>query len=113
MNDPVIKTDIIIEKFLNGGQGLGHDETGKPVFVQGAYPGEIVDVEIISERKHYNIGQVQTFKHKIPERKQSVCSVFQDCGACDWLDLDYTFQLQAKKEIIAEQFMRLGNIDTT
>jgi len=111
MNDTVIKHDIIIEKFLNGGQGLGHDETGKPVFVQGAYPGEIVDVEIINEKKHFNIGQIHEFKYKIPERKQSICSVFNECGGCDWLDLDYTFQLESKKEIISEQFMRLGNLD--
>jgi 23S rRNA (uracil1939-C5)-methyltransferase len=111
MTDDAIKHDIIVEKFLNGGQGLGHDETGKPVFVSGGYPGEIVDVEIVNEKKHFNIGRVQTYKYKIPERKQSVCSVFEECGGCDWLDLDYPFQLQSKKEIITEQFMRLGNMD--
>jgi 23S rRNA (uracil1939-C5)-methyltransferase len=111
MTDDAIKHDIIVEKFLNGGQGLGHDETGKPVFVSGAYPGEIVDVEIVNEKKHFNIGRVQTYKYKIPERKPSVCSVFEECGGCDWLDLDYPFQLQSKKEIITEQFMRLGNMD--
>ncbi len=111
MNDDAIKHDIIIEKFLNGGQGLGHDETGKPVFVSNAYPGEIVDVEIVNEKKHFNIGQVNSYKYKIPERKQSVCAVFNECGGCDWLDLDYPFQLQSKKDIIAEQFMRLGNMD--
>src|SRR6056297_1165567 len=108
-----IKHEIIIEKFLNGGQGLGHDETGKPVFVSNAYPGEIVDVEITKEKKNFSIGQAINFKYKIPERNQPVCSVFQECGACDWLDLDYNFQLRSKKEIISEQFMRLGNIDTT
>lgn len=111
MNDETIKKDIIIEKFLNGGQGLGHDETGKPIFVSGAYPGEIVDVDIINEKKHFNLGQVHSYKHKIPERKEAVCSAFNECGGCDWLDLDYPFQLQSKKEIIAEQFMRLGNLD--
>src|SRR6056297_2388187 len=111
MNENAIIHDVIVEKFLNGGQGLGHDETGKPVFVSGAYPGEIVDVEIVNEKKHFNIGKVHTYKYKIPERKQPVCSVFNECGGCDWLDLDYSFQLESKKEIIAEQFMRLGNLD--
>ncbi len=112
-NEENIKRAIIIEKFLNGGQGLGHDETGKPVFVEGAYPGEIVDVEITKEKKNFSFGQVHNFKYKIPERNQPVCTVFKECGACDWLDLDYSYQLKSKKDIISEQFMRLGNIDTS
>ncbi len=111
MSDTTIKNDIIIEKFLNGGQGLGHDETGKPVFVSGAYPGEIVDVEIVNEKRHFNLGQVHNYKYKIPERKLPVCSVFNECGGCDWLDLEYPFQLKSKGDIISEQFMRLGNLD--
>ncbi len=113
MEGQAIKENIIIEKFLNGGQGLGHDETGKPVFVEGAYPGEIVDVEITTQKKQYDIGAVKAFRYKIPERNQPTCPVFQECGGCDWLDLDYSFQLQSKKAIISEQFMRLGNISTS
>ncbi|MFP4461142.1 MAG: 23S rRNA (uracil(1939)-C(5))-methyltransferase RlmD [Thermotogota bacterium] len=113
MKEHDIKHDIIIEKFLNGGQGLGHDSSGKPVFVTGAYPGEIVDVEINKEKKNFDMGKVHTYKYKIPQRNQPVCKVFRDCGGCDWLDLDYSFQLKSKKDIIHEQFMRLGNIDTT
>ncbi len=113
MDTQLIKENIIIEKFLNGGQGLGHDETGKPVFVEGAYPGEIVDVEITTQKKQFDIGSVKAFRYKIPERNQPVCPVFNECGGCDWLDLDYSFQLQSKKDIIGEQFMRLGNIDTS
>src|SRR6056297_640284 len=112
-NEGGIMRDIIIEKFLNGGQGLGHDASGKPVFVEGAYPGEIVDVDVVKEKKNFSIGQVHDFKYKIPERNQPVCSVFSECGGCDWLDLNYAFQLTSKKAIIGEQFMRLGNIDTS
>jgi 23S rRNA (uracil1939-C5)-methyltransferase len=110
-NERVI-TDIVIEKFLNGGQGLGHDAEGKPVFVNGAYPGEIVDIRIDTDKKNFMLGTPLNWKYRIPQRNQPVCKVFKKCGACDWLDLDYNFQLENKEAIIKEQFKRLGNIDT-
>ncbi|HPJ89696.1 MAG TPA: 23S rRNA (uracil(1939)-C(5))-methyltransferase RlmD [Thermotogota bacterium] len=113
MENEKILTEIVIEKFLNGGQGLGHDEEGKPVFVEGAYPGEIVDVRVESEKKNFMLGKAVNWKYRIPERNQPVCKVFRKCGACEWLDLDYNFQLASKETIITEQFQRLGNIDTT
>ncbi len=112
MENEKVLSDIVVEKFLNGGQGLGHDEEGKPVFVDGAYPGEIVDVRVEKEKKNFTLGKAVNWKYKIPERNQSTCRVFRKCGACDWLDLDYHFQLENKAIIIKEQFQRLGNIET-
>ena len=105
-NERVI-TDIVIEKFLTGGQGLGHDAEGKPVYVDGAYPGEIVDIRIDTDKKNFMLGTPLNWKYRIPQRNQSVCRVFKKCGACDWLDLDYKFQLENKESIIKEQFKRL------
>ena len=111
--DRMIIEEVVVEKFLNGGDGLAHGVEGKPLFVKGAYPGEIVDVKVLKDKKNYTVCEPVKWKYKIEERNMPVCKVFDRCGACDWLDLDYSVQLMHKRKIVEEQFERLGKMDVS
>lgn len=101
---------VYIEKLAFGGQGIGKLPGGKKVFVYGAYPGELVEVKIISEKKDYSIGEVENIIEKIPERRVPKCPYFRKCGGCDFLDLNYEKQLQFKEEILKDQLIRIAKI---
>lgn len=45
--------EVVIEKLVHGGQGLGTLEDGRKVFVWGALPGEKVMVRVIKGKKSY------------------------------------------------------------
>ncbi|HSW74256.1 MAG TPA: TRAM domain-containing protein [Candidatus Saccharimonadales bacterium] len=45
--------EVVIEKLVHGGQGLGTLEDGRKIFVWGALPGEKVGVRIIKRKKSY------------------------------------------------------------
>ncbi len=44
-------------------------------------------------------------------RNAPLCKVYEKCGGCDWLDVEYEKQLEFKKSIVAEQFERIAKID--
>lgn len=48
-----IVSNIIIEKLVHGGQGLGTLPDGKKVFVWNALPGETVSVRLVKNKKDY------------------------------------------------------------
>jgi 23S rRNA (uracil1939-C5)-methyltransferase len=104
---------VVVEKLVFGGYGLGFIEGSVPVFIDGVYPGEIVKVSITEKNRGAFFAQVEEWVYRTPERNRSTCSVFNQCGSCHWLDYDYLLQLTAKKEIVREQFRRIGKIDIT
>ena len=52
MND---KAEILIEKLVYGGNGLGHLKTGHAVFVAGVLPGERVVIALKKKRKDFSV----------------------------------------------------------
>ncbi len=105
--------EVVIEKMVHGGQGMGRDPEGRIVFIDRGYPGEIVDVEITRERKDFRFGKIRSFIYRSPKRLGPVCGVWNECGGCDWLDYEYTSQIHAKQEILEEQFLRTLSTDRT
>ncbi|SHH21220.1 23S rRNA (uracil(1939)-C(5))-methyltransferase RlmD [Thermosipho atlanticus] len=101
---------VYIEKLAYGGSGLGKLPGGKIIFVSGAYPGELVKVDIISDKRDYAIGRLEEVIESIPERRHPVCPYFRKCGGCNFLDLRYSKQLQFKEEIVKEQLSRIARI---
>ena len=45
-----------------------------------------------------------------PSRTEPVCPVFGSCGGCSWQHLDYTAQLEAKREILRDALTRIGKL---
>jgi len=111
MQDKKIIEDFIVEKMVYGGYGFGFSSEGKPVFVEGAYTGEIVDIEITQEKKSLMYAKPIERKLTASFRNAPVCKVYDKCGGCDWLDADYEKQLEFKKDMIIEQFERIAKMD--
>lgn len=101
---------VYIENMAYGGSGIGKLPGGKIVFVDGAYPGELVEISIINEKKDYSIGKVKKIIEKIPERRQPRCPYFKKCGGCNFLDLKYDKQLEFKKQVFLNQLERIAKI---
>ena len=90
---------MYIEKLVYGGYGLGRDSEGMIIFVENAYPGEIVDVILKKVKRDYSIGRVVRFRLRSTNRLKPECDHFKECGGCCWMDYPYEEQLKAKKEI--------------
>ncbi len=98
---------VKIESVANRGFGVGRLESGKVVFVEGAYPGEEVKVRITKEKKDYAFAEVVEIVKASRERRSPVCPYFRECGGCQWMDASYTEQLRMKREIVKNMFERM------
>ncbi len=101
---------ILIEKLVDGGAGLGRCE-GRVVFVHGVCPGERVRARITTVKKSYVEAEMESVDQPSPDRIPPPCPVFEECGGCQWQQLDYPAQLRAKVEILRENLRRIGKID--
>ena len=82
----------------------------KPVFVFGGIPGEEVVAEVIRERRHYIAAQVIEVVAASPHRVQAPCPYFGPCTGCQWQHVDYSHQLELKRQAVEGDMHRVGGI---
>ncbi|MCM3870744.1 MAG: class I SAM-dependent RNA methyltransferase [Pyrinomonadaceae bacterium] len=110
MDNPVPPTfEVEIERLLPGGVGLAHTE-GLTLFVSLAAPGDTVRVQIDRLRGKVAFASVVEVIKPSPVRVEPPCPYFGRCGGCDFQQLTYEAQLEAKVEIIRDCFHRIANI---
>jgi 23S rRNA (uracil1939-C5)-methyltransferase len=100
------------DRLVAGGDAMARDADGRVVFVAGALPGEVVEVEIESSKKDFARGRVTAIVEESPLREVPSCAHRRaGCGGCDWMHLRPDAQLDAKVEIVVESLRRIGRLD--
>jgi 23S rRNA (uracil1939-C5)-methyltransferase len=102
--------EVEIERLLPGGVGLAHAE-GLTLFVSLAAPGDVLRVRI--DRVQGNVGFasiVEVLKSSLV-RVTPPCPYFGRCGGCDFQQLTYQAQLEAKAEIVRDCLHRIAKIE--
>lgn len=104
--------DVEPERFVAGGETLGHGPDGRVVFVRGGLPGDAVSVEIVERKGEWSRGIVTEVHRAASERVQPPCIRRREgCGGCDWQHLAVPAQLPAKLEIVRDALRRTGRLD--
>lgn len=85
--------------------GVGRLE-GKTVMVANTAPGDLVEIEVVSQRHDYAIGQLRQVIQPGPARRRPPCPFLPRCGGCDWQQIEYPAQVRLKGELIAAEFRR-------
>ena len=102
--------EIVIESLAAGGDGVGHDASGRVVFVPFTAPGDRVRVAIVEERARFARGTLEELLEPSPLRALPQCGVYGACGGCTWQHLDYAAQLEAKRQILAGALERIAKL---
>ncbi len=88
------------------------DHVGKLVFVEGALPDELVEVEVLSSKRDFDRARVLTVIEASPDRVAPPCpALAAGCGGCDWQHVDPTAQLRWKATLVADALRRIGRIE--
>jgi 23S rRNA (uracil1939-C5)-methyltransferase len=99
------------DRLVAGGDAMARDADGRVVFVEGALPGEVVEVEIDVTKKDFARGHLVDIVEPSPFRDSPSCSHRRNgCGGCDWMHLQPDAQLDAKVEIVRESLRRVGRL---
>ncbi len=102
-----------IEVFDTGskGQSAGKAEDGRMVFISGAVPGDIVDVQVLKKRKQFYQGKAVHIHTYSDKRTDPKCRHFGTCGGCKWQSMNYTDQLYFKNKEVKNHLERIGGLD--
>ena len=80
------------------------------VFVDGLFPNEEADIEILYHRAGVYFGKVKKLFKLSKERIQPRCKICTSCGGCQYQQLDYKAQLKYKTKRVKEALTRIANI---
>ena len=96
---------------MAGGRALSRLDDGRVVFVDGALPGEVVEVVLSRDRSDFAEAQLVRVVEPVPARWEPQCPYrLAGCGGCDWMHLESTAQLPAKVGIVVDAFARTGRL---
>ena len=93
------------------GLGVGKID-GYTVFVGGVVVGERVNVKLVKVNKTYGYGKLLAIEETSSDRVDDVCGVARRCGGCAVSHVDYLAQLRYKMNLVRENMLRIGGVDT-
>ncbi len=81
------------------------------MFVEGALPGELVDVDVFDEHVDYARAVVVTVEEPAAGRAGPPCPfVAAGCGGCGWQHIDPAVQVELKRDIVVDALRRIGRL---
>ena len=98
---------IAIDNLGSSGEGVGSLD-GLRVFVDGALPGEKVNVQLVERKKRYGRGKLCSIQEASSDRVAAPCPLFERCGGCQLQHLCTDAQLKAKEQKVRDAMERIG-----
>src|SRR5450432_4140390 len=103
--------EVTIERILPGGVGLAH-AAGQTLFVALAAPGDVVRVRIDRVRGKLAFASIEEIIKASPVRVEPPCPYFGACGGCDFQQLNYQAQLDAKVDMLRDCLRRIAQVQS-
>jgi 23S rRNA (uracil1939-C5)-methyltransferase len=110
-NHPEDLFEVTVERILPGGFGLAHAD-GRTLMVALAAPGDRLRVRVERVKGSVAFASILEILEPSPVRVEPPCPYFGRCGGCDFQQLNYQAQLDAKIEIIRDCLRRIAGIES-
>jgi 23S rRNA (uracil1939-C5)-methyltransferase len=95
-------------------QGVAHRADGKVVFIEGALPGERVQVNVARRKNQWEQGSLSALHRESAQRVRPRCPHFGlhagACGGCKMQHLDAAAQVAVKQRVLEDQLWHLGKV---
>lgn len=103
-----------VESLDLDGQGVAHRADGKVVFIEGALPGECVQVNVGRRKNQWEQGQVTAIARESAQRVRPGCPHFglhrEACGGCKIQHLHPAAQVAVKQRVLEDNLWHLGKV---
>ncbi len=106
----IVLENVAVTDYAAEGKSLAKVD-GKVIFIEGAVPGDILDIRLLKNKKDWAEARPLRFISYSPERETPFCSHFGVCGGCQWQMLPYEKQLIYKQKQVADNLQRIGKLD--
>ncbi|MEO6844408.1 MAG: 23S rRNA (uracil(1939)-C(5))-methyltransferase RlmD, partial [Ginsengibacter sp.] len=105
----IILESVSVTGYAAEGKALARID-GKVIFIEGAVPGDVVDLLLTRNKKDWAEGKVVKIKEFSKDRVTPFCVHFGICGGCKWQMLPYGKQLEYKEQEVRDVFQRIGKL---
>jgi 23S rRNA (uracil1939-C5)-methyltransferase len=99
-----------IESLDLEGQGVAHNAEGKVVFVDGALPGEEVQVQVHRKKNNWEQASMTALRRESSQRVVPRCPHFGVCGGCKMQHLHLGAQIATKQRALEDALWHLGKV---
>lgn len=106
---PVVVENIFVQDYAAEGKSLARVD-GKVVFIEGAVPGDVVDVQLSKNKTDWAEGHTVKIHTLSPDRVSPFCQHFGVCGGCQWQMLPYEKQLFYKQKQVSDNLGRIAKV---
>lgn len=102
---------VRVEKMAAGGDAIARLADGRVVFVDGALPDEVVEVDVHLSKRDFAKGTVRTIVEPSPDRVEPPCpALARGCGGCGWQHATATAQLRWKADVVRDALRRTARM---
>ncbi|MDH0867604.1 23S rRNA (uracil(1939)-C(5))-methyltransferase RlmD [Mitsuaria sp. GD03876] len=95
-------------------QGVAHNSEGKVVFIEGALPGEEVQVTVGRKKNNWEQAALVAMRRESSQRVRPVCPHFGlhpgACGGCKMQHLHPAAQVAVKQRVLEDNLWHLGKV---
>jgi 23S rRNA (uracil1939-C5)-methyltransferase len=106
----VVLEKVLVQDYAAEGKSLARVD-GKVVFIEGAVPGDIVDVQLSKNKADWAEGHTVHIHSLSSDRVTPFCEHFGVCGGCQWQMLPYEKQLFYKQKQVTDNLTRIAKIN--
>jgi 23S rRNA (uracil1939-C5)-methyltransferase len=103
-----------VESLDLDGQGVAHRADGKVVFIEGALPGEQVQVSVSRRKNQWEQGTMTALRHESSQRVVPGCPHFGlhvgACGGCKMQHVHPAAQIAAKQRVLEDNLRHLAKV---
>ncbi|MBI1870397.1 MAG: class I SAM-dependent RNA methyltransferase [Chlamydiae bacterium] len=101
--------ELQLDSIAFGGEAVARLD-GLVIFVEGGIDGEKVLAEVIQVKKKFLRARVKEILEPSSHRIKPSCSVFGECGGCQYQHIDYPHQLKIKENQVRDALERIGRL---
>jgi len=94
-------TFLQIESLDQEGRGIARRD-GKVIFIEGALPGESVEIESYRKKAAFEVAVATTIRNESASRTTPGCEFFGLCGGCSLQHMDSRTQVAAKQRVLED-----------
>ena len=106
----VVLEKVLVQDYAAEGKSLARVD-GKVVFIEGAVPGDVVDVQLSKNKADWAEGHTIHIHSLSSDRVTPFCAHFGVCGGCQWQMLPYEKQLFYKQKQVTDNLTRIAKIN--
>jgi 23S rRNA (uracil1939-C5)-methyltransferase len=105
---------LTVESLDLEAQGVAHDSEGKVVFIEGALPGETVQVRVNRRKNQWEQATLTALQREGSQRVRPACAHFGlhagACGGCKMQHLHPAAQVAVKQRALEDSLWHLGKV---